>query len=94
MGVVDVRSPVLPEVEQIVQLAREGLKFLPADRIALNPACGFAPEAGESPTLDEAYERTPSLGHGRSPPSRPNCVHSATGLKPPTLAPEAAGRIA
>jgi 5-methyltetrahydropteroyltriglutamate--homocysteine methyltransferase len=57
MGVVDVRSAQLPEVEQIAQLVREGLKVLAADRIALNPDCGFAPDAGEPPTLDEAYEK-------------------------------------
>lgn len=57
MGVVDVRSAQLPEVEEIVQLVREGLRILPADRIALNPDCGFAPDAGEPPTLDEAYEK-------------------------------------
>ena len=28
-----------------------------ADRIALNPDCGFAPGAGEPPSIDEAYEK-------------------------------------
>jgi 5-methyltetrahydropteroyltriglutamate--homocysteine methyltransferase len=57
MGVVDVRSEAIPTVEQIAALAMAGLKFLPADRIALNPDCGFAPDAGEPPTIDEAYEK-------------------------------------
>jgi 5-methyltetrahydropteroyltriglutamate--homocysteine methyltransferase len=57
MGVVDVRGAVIPDVEQIVQLASAGLKILPASRVALNPDCGFAPDAGEPPTLDEAYEK-------------------------------------
>jgi methionine synthase II (cobalamin-independent) len=26
-------------------------------RIAMNPDCGFAPGAGEPPTIDEAYEK-------------------------------------
>jgi methionine synthase II (cobalamin-independent) len=25
--------------------------------MALNPDCGFAPDAGEPPTIDEAYEK-------------------------------------
>jgi 5-methyltetrahydropteroyltriglutamate--homocysteine methyltransferase len=57
MGVVDVRSEVLQNVEQIVALVAAGLKVLPPNRIALNPDCGFAPDAGEPPTLDEAYEK-------------------------------------
>lgn len=57
MGVVDVRCEALPSVAEIAALAKEGLKVLPAERIALNPDCGFAPDAGEPPTLDEAYEK-------------------------------------
>lgn len=57
MGVVDVRSAVLQSVEQIAELATAGLKILEPSRIALNPDCGFAPDAGEPPTLDEAYEK-------------------------------------
>ena len=57
MGVVDVRSERLQTVEQIESIAAEGLKFLDAKRIALNPDCGFAPDAGEPPTIDEAFEK-------------------------------------
>jgi len=32
-----------------------------SDRIALNPDCGFAPDAGEPPTIDEAYEKLKRL---------------------------------
>jgi 5-methyltetrahydropteroyltriglutamate--homocysteine methyltransferase len=57
MGVVDVRGETPQTVEQIAALARAGLSILPAERIALNPDCGFAPDAGEPPSLDEAYEK-------------------------------------
>jgi methionine synthase II (cobalamin-independent) len=30
---------------------------LSPDRIALNPDCGFAPDAGEPPTIEEAYAK-------------------------------------
>jgi 5-methyltetrahydropteroyltriglutamate--homocysteine methyltransferase len=57
LGVVDVRSERLQSVEEIEALATSALQHLPAERIALNPDCGFAPDAGEPPTIDEAYEK-------------------------------------
>ena len=57
MGVVDVRRERLPSVDQIVALAQQGIDRLGAQRIALNPDCGFAPDAGEPPTIDEAYTK-------------------------------------
>jgi 5-methyltetrahydropteroyltriglutamate--homocysteine methyltransferase len=57
MGVVDVRSERLQSVEEIEALARAGAAIVGCDRIALNPDCGFAPDAGEPPTIDEAYEK-------------------------------------
>jgi 5-methyltetrahydropteroyltriglutamate--homocysteine methyltransferase len=61
MGVVDVRSENLQTVEQIEALAAAGAAIVGADRIALNPDCGFAPDAGEPPTIDEAYEKLKRL---------------------------------
>lgn len=57
MGVVDVRSERLQAVEEIESLAASGAAVLEPARIALNPDCGFAPDAGEPPTFDEAYEK-------------------------------------
>jgi 5-methyltetrahydropteroyltriglutamate--homocysteine methyltransferase len=57
MGVIDVRSERLPSVEEIESLAAAGIERIGADRVALNPDCGFAPDAGEPPTIDEAYEK-------------------------------------
>jgi 5-methyltetrahydropteroyltriglutamate--homocysteine methyltransferase len=57
MGVGDVRSEHLQTVEQIETLAEAGAAIIGADRVALNPDCGFAPDAGEPPTIDEAYEK-------------------------------------
>lgn len=57
MGVVDVRSERLQTVEEIATLASAGTVHVGAGRIALNPDCGFAPDAGEPPTIDEAYEK-------------------------------------
>jgi 5-methyltetrahydropteroyltriglutamate--homocysteine methyltransferase len=57
MGVVDVRSERLQTVEEIEALAAAGATVVGAPRLALNPDCGFAPDAGEPPTIDEAYEK-------------------------------------
>ncbi len=54
MGVVDVRSEQLQTLAEIETIARAGIQLLGQDRIALNPDCGFAPDAGEPPTVEEA----------------------------------------
>src|SRR5262249_7349997 len=61
MGVVDVRGERLQLVEDIEALGAAGAGILPPERIALNPDCGFAPDAGEPPTIDEAYEKLSRL---------------------------------
>ncbi len=55
MGVVDVRTEQPQTVEAIVALGAAGAAAIGAARIALNPDCGFAPGAGEPPTIDEAF---------------------------------------
>jgi 5-methyltetrahydropteroyltriglutamate--homocysteine methyltransferase len=57
MGVVDVRSERTQTIEEIEALAAAGSALLGPGRIALNPDCGFAPDASEPPTVDEAYEK-------------------------------------
>jgi 5-methyltetrahydropteroyltriglutamate--homocysteine methyltransferase len=57
MGVVDVRGERLQSVDEIAALAAAGAAIVGPDRIALNPDCGFAPDAGEPPTIDEAYSK-------------------------------------
>jgi len=61
MGVVDVRSEELQSVEAIEALGAAGAGIVSPARIALNPDCGFAPGAGEPPTIDEAYEKLSRL---------------------------------
>lgn len=57
MGVVDVRTEQLQSVEEIESLALAGAAIIDPARIALNPDCGFAPGAGEPPSIDEAYQK-------------------------------------
>lgn len=55
MGVVDVRGEQLQTVEEIEAIGAAGVEFISADRIKLNPDCGFAPDSHEPPTIDEAF---------------------------------------
>lgn len=61
MGVVDVRGESVPTVEQIESLGAAGAGAIDQRRVALNPDCGFAPEAVEPPTIDEAYQKLSRL---------------------------------
>jgi 5-methyltetrahydropteroyltriglutamate--homocysteine methyltransferase len=57
LGVVDVRTEQLQSVETMESLGAAAAGILNPRRIALNPDCGFAPGAGEPPSIDEAYEK-------------------------------------
>ena len=57
LGVVDVRSEQLQSIEAMEALGAAGAAIVAPERIALNPDCGFAPGAGEPPSIDEAYEK-------------------------------------
>lgn len=57
LGVVDIRTEQLQSTEAIEALAWSGAQLIDPRRIALNPDCGFAPGAGEPPSIDEAYEK-------------------------------------
>jgi 5-methyltetrahydropteroyltriglutamate--homocysteine methyltransferase len=57
VGVVDVRGGRLQSVEEIEAIGAAAAGVVPPGRLALNPDCGFAPDAGEPPTIDEAYEK-------------------------------------
>jgi 5-methyltetrahydropteroyltriglutamate--homocysteine methyltransferase len=57
MGVVDVRGETFQTTEEIEAIAAAGARHIDPSRIALNPDCGFAPDFGEPPTIDEAFEK-------------------------------------
>ena len=66
MGVLDIRGETLQSVAEIEATGAAGLEFVAAERIALNPDCGFAPGAAEPPTIDEAYEKLCRLSEAAS----------------------------
>lgn len=61
VGILDVRSERVQTVEEMVSLGRECLKHIAAKRVAFNPDCGFAPDSGEPPTIDEAFTKLKNM---------------------------------
>jgi 5-methyltetrahydropteroyltriglutamate--homocysteine methyltransferase len=60
-GCVDVRSPEVETPETIAARVRPALKDVPADRLSLNPDCGFAPSGTNPIPLDEPYAKLKAL---------------------------------
>ncbi len=61
LGCVDVRCPGQESVEAVVARVRRALQYLPAERLSLNPDCGFAPSGNNPIPLDEAYQKLKTL---------------------------------
>jgi 5-methyltetrahydropteroyltriglutamate--homocysteine methyltransferase len=60
-GCVDVRGTEPETAERIVARVREALRYVPADRLSLNPDCGFAPSGTNPIPLDEPYAKLKAL---------------------------------
>ncbi len=57
VGCVDVRSEHVDTPEEIAGRVEEAMKYIPRERITLNPDCGFAPGSAAEIPLDEAYQK-------------------------------------
>jgi 5-methyltetrahydropteroyltriglutamate--homocysteine methyltransferase len=55
LGCVDVTPGRVDSAATIAERVRKALRYLPPERIVLNPDCGFAPGSGAVVNLDEAY---------------------------------------
>ncbi len=62
LGCVDVRSADPETPEAIADRVRRALKFVPPQRLTLNPDCGFAPSGNNPIPVDEAYAKLRALG--------------------------------
>jgi 5-methyltetrahydropteroyltriglutamate--homocysteine methyltransferase len=60
-GCVDVRSAEVETPETIAGRVREALRHLPAERLTLNPDCGFAPSGDNPIPPDEPYAKLRAL---------------------------------
>ncbi len=57
VGCVDVRGEHVDTPEEIGARVEKALRYLPAERVTLNPDCGFAPGSAADIPLDEAYRK-------------------------------------
>ncbi|GIT28653.1 MAG: hypothetical protein Ct9H300mP1_06990 [Planctomycetaceae bacterium] len=65
LGCVDVRFPDVEEPETIAERVETAIAHIGADRLTLNPDCGFAPrEKGHEVPLDESFEKNEEPGGG------------------------------
>lgn len=60
-GCVDVRCAEPETSDTIVARVREALRYLPPERLSLNPDCGFAPSGNNPIPLDEPYAKLKAL---------------------------------
>jgi 5-methyltetrahydropteroyltriglutamate--homocysteine methyltransferase len=60
-GCLDVRSEEVESPETIANRVRQALRYVPAERLTLNPDCGFAPSGNNPIPLDEPYAKLKAL---------------------------------
>ncbi|MBI4550956.1 MAG: cobalamin-independent methionine synthase II family protein [Candidatus Latescibacteria bacterium] len=57
LGCVDCRSEHIDTPEEVAGRVERALQYLPPERVALNPDCGFAPGNAADIPIDEAYAK-------------------------------------
>ena len=64
LGVIDHTDVKVETAATVVDRVNRALDYLPAERISLNPDCGFAPSSANPMDLDEAYLKLCALSAG------------------------------
>jgi 5-methyltetrahydropteroyltriglutamate--homocysteine methyltransferase len=64
LGVIDHCDPRVETADDIVGRAKAAIEYVDADRLTLNPDCGFSPGAQNPMDLDEAYAKLRALAAG------------------------------
>ena len=58
LGLITTKSPKLENKEEVIARIHEAAKYVPLDRLALSPQCGFAScEIGNKLTEDEQWAK-------------------------------------
>lgn len=57
LGCVSVHPGEVDSTEQIVERVEQALRYLPPERLVLNPDCGFAPGSAARVDIDEVYQK-------------------------------------
>jgi 5-methyltetrahydropteroyltriglutamate--homocysteine methyltransferase len=64
LGVIDHCDARVETPEDVVARAEAAMRYVPAERLTLNPDCGFAPGSQNPVDLDEAYLKLHALCRG------------------------------
>ncbi|MBI3943969.1 MAG: cobalamin-independent methionine synthase II family protein [Chloroflexi bacterium] len=64
LGVIDHCDPHVETPEEVVQRVEQAMAYVPAERISLNPDCGFSPSSANPMDLDEAYLKLAAMCRG------------------------------
>lgn len=64
LGVIDHCDPEIESPEVVVERVEAALEYVPADRITLNPDCGFSPGSQNPMDFDEAYLKLSAMCQG------------------------------
>ena len=57
LGVIDNTSSEVEDVETVLKRVEKALKYVPKERIVLNPDCGFSTSAASPKNFDTAYQK-------------------------------------
>ena len=61
LGVIDHTDPNIEKAEDVVKRVEDAMKFVPVERLTLNPDCGFSPSSANPMDIDEAYLKLKSM---------------------------------
>ncbi len=64
LGVIDHCDPKVEDPETVIGRVEAALRYLPPDRVTLNPDCGFSPSAQNPMNFDEAYLKLAAMCRG------------------------------
>ena len=64
LGVIDHTDTHVETPEEVVERAQAAMRYVAADRISLNPDCGFAPSSINPMDFDEAYMKLSAMCQG------------------------------
>lgn len=64
LGVIDHTDPRVETPEIVAARAEAAMRYIPVERLTLNPDCGFAPSSINPMDLDEAYLKLRALSEG------------------------------
>ena len=57
LGCINVTPGTVDDIDEVVERVKGATRRIAAERITLNPDCGFSPSSGAPVDMDEVYEK-------------------------------------